>query len=278
MRSRRQLALSGRRQMPDKLRIIRGASSGAGFGDSWGVALQDMLATSSKDTAAWMQQHTRLLKNDTNSLVGLLQLQQKECYLKLYRYKSTGQKLLFRLGRGRPVRSFDVACKLVQSEVPVPRPRACVLVPGGMLLLTEGIADGGNLNDLWRQQPAHDKFRQVLHGAGESVAHLHRAGYAHGDCKWSNLLWTGSQCYLVDLDGAGKASIGSAKQARDLARFTLNAEELNIGPELYELFLESYLQGVSVSRSVAMDQMMPALRMLRDRHVAKYGERGQRLL
>jgi tRNA A-37 threonylcarbamoyl transferase component Bud32 len=118
----------------------------------------------------------------------------------------------------------------------------------------------------------------VLHSAGESVARLHRAGYAHGDCKWSNLLWTGGQCYLVDLDGAGKAPIGSAKQARDLARFTLNAEELDIGPELYEFFLQGYLQGVSVSRSVAIDQMMPSLRLLRDRHLAKYGERGRRLL
>jgi len=260
--------------MPDNTRIIRGGSSG----DGWGVALQDMLATSSIDIAAWMQLHTRLLKSDTNSLVGLLQLQHEACYLKLYRYKSTVQKLLFRLGRGRPVRSFDVACKLAEKEVPVPRPRACLLVPGGVLLLTEGIAGGGNLNDLWREQSAHDKFRQLLHSAGESVARLHRAGYAHGDCKWSNLLWTGGQCYLVDLDGAGKAPIGSAKQARDLARFTLNAEELDIGPELYEFFLQGYLQGVSVSRSVAIDQMMPSLRLLRDRHLAKYGERGRRLL
>jgi tRNA A-37 threonylcarbamoyl transferase component Bud32 len=260
--------------MPDSTRIIRGGSSG----DGWGVALQDLLATSSKDTAAWMQQHTRLLKSDTNSLVGLLQLQHEACYLKLYRYKSTLQKLLFRLGRGRPVRSFDVACKLVESEVPVPRPRACLLVPGGVLLLTEGIAGGGNLNDLWREQPAHDKFRQVLHGAGESVAHLHRAGYAHGDCKWSNLLWAGRQCYLVDLDGVGKAPLGSAKQARDLARFTLNAEELDIGPELYELFLESYLQGVGASRHGLIARMTPILHLLRDRHLAKYGERGQHLL
>ena len=264
--------------MPDKLRIIRGGSSGASSAESWGLALQDMLATSSKDTAAWMQQHTRLLKNDTNSLVGLLQLRDEACYLKLYRYKSTGQKLLFRLGRGRPVRSFDVACELAAKEVPVPLPRACLLVSGGMLLLTEGLAGGGNLNDLWREQPVHDKFRQLLHSAGESVAHLHRAGFAHGDCKWSNLLWTGSQCYLVDLDGVGKAPIGSAKQARDLARFTLNAEELDIGPELYELFLESYLQGVGASRSVLVASMMPILRVLRKRHAAKYGERGQRLL
>jgi len=260
--------------MPDNTRIIRGGSSG----DDWGMALQKMLATSSDDAAAWMQQHTRLLKDDTNSLVGLLQLRDEDCYLKLYCHKSALQKLLFRLGRGRPVRSFDAACKLLGSEVPVPRPRACLLVSGGMLLLTEGLAGGGNLNDLWREQPVQDKFRQLMHSAGESVAHLHRAGYAHGDCKWSNLLWTGNRCYLVDLDGVGKASIGSAKQARDLARFTLNAEELNIGPELYELFLESYLQGVGESRQAMIVRMMPILRVLRERHVVKYGERGQRLL
>ncbi|RLA60825.1 MAG: hypothetical protein DRR04_04660 [Gammaproteobacteria bacterium] len=256
--------------MPDRTRIIRG--------DSWGVALHDTLAASSNNTAAWMQQHTNLLKSDSHCRVGLLRLRHEQCYLKLYRYKSTVQKLLLRLGRGRPVRSFDVACKLAANEVPVPRPRACLLVPEGVLLLTEGIADGRNFNDLWPEQPVHDKFRQLLHGAGESVARLHRAGYAHGDCKWSNLLWTGSQCYLVDLDGVGKAPMGSAKQARDLARFTLNAEELGIGPELYELFLESYLRGIGGSRSMAIDRMMPALRMLRDRHRVKYGERGQHLL
>jgi tRNA A-37 threonylcarbamoyl transferase component Bud32 len=152
------------------------------------------------------------------------------------------------------------------------------LVPEGILLLTEGMPDGRNLNDLWREQPAPDEFRQIMHGAGESVARLHRAGYAHGDCKWSNLLWTGRQCYLVDLDGVGMAAIASAKQARDLARFTLNAEELAIGPELYELFLESYLQCVGASRDATMANMMPLLRMLRDRHLAKYGARGQRLL
>jgi tRNA A-37 threonylcarbamoyl transferase component Bud32 len=264
--------------MPEKIGIIRGDSSSDNSGDSWGVTLQQVLAASSADTASWMQQHTHLLKSDANSRVGLLQLQREVCYLKLYCYKSSLQKLLFRLGHGRPVRSFDIALELLAKGVPVPRPLACLSVPEGILLLTEGMPDGRNLNDLWREQPASDELRQLVHGAGESVARLHLAGYAHGDCKWSNLLWTGQQCYLVDLDGAGKAAVGSAKQARDLARFTLNAEELAIGPELYELFLGSYLQGVSISRSVAIDRMMPVLRMLRDRHVAKYGERGRRLL
>jgi tRNA A-37 threonylcarbamoyl transferase component Bud32 len=264
--------------MPDKTRIIRGEGPNESSGDSWGVTLQQVLAASAVDTVSWMQQHTHLLKSDANSRVGLLQLRRETCYLKLYRYKFSLQKMLFRLGRGRPVRSFDAARELLAKKVPVPRPLACLLVSEGILLLTEGVPDGRNLNDLWNEQPAADEFRELMRGAGESVARLHRAGYAHGDCKWSNLLWTGRQCYLVDLDGASKTPIGSAKQARDLARFTLNAEELNIGPELYELFLESYLQGVGESRQAMIVRMMPILRVLRERHVARYGERGQRLL
>lgn len=225
-----------------------------------------------------MEQHTRILKSDVNSRVGMLQVQRQECYLKLYRYKSSLQQLQFRLGGGRPVRSFDVARELLENKVPVPRPRACLLVPGGMLLLTQGLSEGRNLNELWRKQPAEGTAGQLLHSAGDTVAQLHRAGYAHGDCKWSNLLWAGQQFYLVDLDGVCKASIGSARQARDIARFTLNAEDLELGSALYEQFLESYLRGIGRSRSEVIDSMMPILHTLRGRHLAKYGERGTRLL
>ena len=255
--------------MPGSTRIIRG--------ESWGASLQAALVTPPEDIAAWMQQHTRILKSDTDSQVAMLQLRQQECYLKFYGYKSVRQQCLFRLGRGRPVRSFDVARKLIASEVPVPSPRACLLVPGGMLLLTEGISGGRNLNDLWREQLPGDTSRQLLQSAGESIAQLHRAGFAHGDCKWSNLLWSGQQLFLVDLDAACKALYPGTKQARDLARFTLNAEELGVTTQLYEHFLGSYLRGFGGSRKEAIERMLPILRKLRGRHVARYGQCGQPL-
>jgi len=259
-----------RTRMAHKARIIRG--------DSWGTQLQQALEASPLDVDSWMQQHTRLLKSDQHSRVGLLQLQHQSCYLKLYRPKSALQHCLFRLGRGRPVRSFDVARQLASSAVPLPRPLACLLVPEGMLLLTEGLCDALNLSELWRQQLVQVPDSQVLPCAGQTIAQLHRAGYAHGDCKWHNLLWANDKVYLIDLDGAAPAPVGGAEQARDLARFTLNAEELGVDAQLYERFLAAYLQGVGETRQVTIDRMMPILHKLRRRHLNKYGERGQHLL
>ena len=243
------------------------------------AALRDLLATPPVDAAAWMEQHTRVLKSDTHCRVGLLSLQQQELYLKLYLFKSATQGLLLRLGprHNRALRSFDVAAELVKSDVPVPAPRACLQVPGGMLLLAEAITNSDNLHNVWRQRSADEDAVRWLRGAGQAIARLHLAGYAHGDCKWHNLLWTGEQVYLVDLDGAGKASRDGAGQTRDLARFTLNAEELAVSSALYEQFLQAYLQYAGRSRDELINRMMPILRKLRDRHLAKYGERGQRL-
>jgi len=252
-----------------KARIIRG--------DSWGAALREALVASPLDVMSWMQQHTQLLKSDDHSRVGLLQLRHQTCYLKLYCHKSTLQQCLFRLGRGRPVRSFDVACQLASSAVALPQPRACLLVPEGMLLLTEGICGGTNLSELWREPLAETTARQLLHCAAETIAHLHVAGYAHGDCKWNNLLWADNRVYLVDLDGATRAPRGGTGQARDLARFTLNAEELGVDADLYELFLAAYLHCTGEPRQAMIARMKPILQKLRRRHVNRYGERGRRL-
>jgi tRNA A-37 threonylcarbamoyl transferase component Bud32 len=255
----------------DHVHIMRGERSA--------TALRDLLATPPVDAVAWMEQHTRLLKSDTHCRVGLLSLQQQALYLKLYLFKSATQGLLLRLGprHNRALRSFDVAAELVKSDVPVPAPRACLQVPGGMLLLAEAITGSDNLHDVWRQRSADEEAVRWLRSAGEAIARLHLAGYAHGDCKWHNLLWTRERVYLVDLDGAGTAASGGASQARDLARFTLNAEELTVSPALYEQFLQAYLQHVGGSRDAVVNRMLPILGKLRDRHLARYGERGQRL-
>ena len=50
-----------------------------------------------------------------------------------------------------------------------------------------------------------------------------------------------------------------------------------MSPALYEQFLQAYLELVGGSREAVVNRMLPILRKLRDRHLAKYGERGQRL-
>lgn len=225
-----------------------------------------------------MEAHTRLLKSDEHSRVGLLTLREQLCYLKFYRAKSLPQQLLFRLRRGRAIAAFDIALELAAHRVPVPQPRACVQVPGGILLLTQGMPGAVDLKALWLQQSATSLAMQLMSAAGEVVGNLHSAGFVHGDCKWSNLLWSDGGFFLVDLEAVSHAVPGSRQQARDIARFTVNAEDLGVGAALYNQFFVSYLDRVGVSREALLAQVLPVLEELRARHLRKYGERGARLL
>jgi tRNA A-37 threonylcarbamoyl transferase component Bud32 len=221
-----------------------------------------------------MERHTRLVKSDRFSRVGLLVLAGELHYLKFYRPKSIGQQLWFRLARGRGVRAFDMGEALAGQGIAVPEPRACLLVPEGMLLLTEGLQGAGDLQALWRSEPGPGDPGGLMTAAGRALGRFHLAGYAHGDCKWSNLLWYAGHFYLADLEAVRAAPVGGRRQARDLARFTLNAEELSAGEAHYRQFLSSYCEATGTPRAMAIDRLLPDLRRLRARHRARYGERG----
>ncbi len=247
-------------------------------GESWGQRLQEVLAASPLPGVKWMEQQTELLKTDTHSRVGLIQLHDALCYLKFYQTKSVGQRVLFRLGYARGLRSFDAATELLAASVQVPTPLACLALPGGMMLLTQGVSGGVDLKALWRENLTRSRGEELLVAAGRALAKLHAAGFSHGDCKWSNFLWSDRGFFLVDLEGVKKAAPGARRQARDLARFTVNAEDLGVAPESFELFLESYLAGGQGSRDTTVRAIMPPLRHLRRRHRRKYGPRGHPIL
>ena len=256
--------------MATSYRVIRG--------EHWAQALLAKLVDADRDTSAWMDAHTHLLKRDRYSQVGLLQLAGRPCCLKLYRCKSSLQSLQFALGRGRAVNSFDGGHSLRAAGVAVPEALALLRVPGGMLLLCSAIEQAENLQVLWPRVDSCATREQILDRAAQLLARLHSAGFAHGDCKWSNWLWARGQLYLVDLDAVCQAAAGDRRQARDLARFTLNAEELSLQPALYDLFLEGYLSAMGLSREVLMPPMLVELQRLRQRHLQHYGEPGQRLV
>jgi len=247
-------------------------------GPEWAERLAERLASEPADTTTWMEHHSRLLKGDTHSRVGLLQVRQQLCYLKLYLAKSPLHKLGFQLGYGRGLRAFDRANELAGRGLRVPRALACLLVPEGMLLLTEGIAGGRDLRGLWQDQPAAEQAALLLNGAGATLAALHGAGYAHGDCKWSNLLWCDGSLYLVDLEAVREVTIDRAgqlplhpRQLRDLARYTIDAEELGVGAACFELFLTSYCAHRGCDRARLVSGMQADLATIRRRHRAKYG-------
>ena len=244
----------------------------------WGGALCQSLAEPPAGIEAWLENHTCPLKADPGSSVGLLQLRDDTCCLKFYRSGSGLRALAFRLGIARGVRSFDRAQELAAAGIRVPEPRACLLVAGGMLLLTEGLCASRDLRELWATGAGVADWTALLGAAGRALAALHAAGFAHGDCKWSNLLWSDDEICFVDLESVRRARAGGARCMRDLARFTLDAEEFALPPALYRAFLETYAAAAQRKPENLPRSFAPSLARLRRRHLAKYGPRGHRLL
>jgi tRNA A-37 threonylcarbamoyl transferase component Bud32 len=244
----------------------------------WGKALCRALAEPPAGIEAWLESHTRLIKEDRGGRVGLLQLREDTCCLKFYRSSPGVRAFALRLGIGRGVRSFDRALALAAAGVRVPEPRACLRVPGGMLLLTEGLPASKDLRALWTAGTGVASWAELMGAAGLALAGLHAAGFAHGDCKWSNLLWGGGEICFVDLESVRRARAGDARCLRDLARFTLDAEELALPAALYRAFIGSYAMAAQQRPENLARSIVPPLDRLRGRHLAKYGPRGHRLL
>ena len=246
--------------------------------DGWAGDLAGRLASGPDSIDSWMEHQTRVLKRDTHSCVGLLEVGAGLCFLKLYRSKSLLQSLGFQLGQGRGVHSYDAAGRLAAAGVAVPAARCVLLVPGGMLLLTEGLVDSADLKSLWLQRGPAEEFRRWLVAAGEALATMHLAGFAHGDCKWSNFQCSAAGVALVDLEAVRRSAPGSAGQYRDLARFTLNAEDMGLPPNDFELFLATYLAATGADREASLHQILKPLQPLRAKHLEKYGPRGHQLI
>jgi tRNA A-37 threonylcarbamoyl transferase component Bud32 len=256
--------------MSKKVRIIRG--------DFWADRLQQALSLSTSGAAEWMEEHTQIVKSGKDSMSGLLHLDGAVCFLKLYRFRSVLHRWLPGVGTGRALRNFSATRDLYAQGLAVPRPLACLLVPQGMLLLREGLPAGGSLDEAWPRNSGGELVMPIMRAAGETLATLHQAGYAHGDCKWQNLFWDGQRVFLLNLDSAQKGDSGGRDQARDLARFTVSAEQLGIGSTPYEHFLTAYFEGIGSDRREVQERMLPQLSRLRKKHPTRQGPQGQRLV
>jgi tRNA A-37 threonylcarbamoyl transferase component Bud32 len=207
-----------------------------------------------------------------------VQLGEDYLFLKLYGHQSRFKIALQSMGMGSALRAYKSARLLRREGVAVPKPRGCLLLPEGLMLVVEGIHCIGNMREVWLNKPPDAQLHGMMAAAGQALAQLHMVGYAHGNCRWINLLWDGQAICFVDLDTVSKASLGCSKQARDLARFTITAEELEIGPVLFDTFLESYRQVVGDSRHAIVERMAYHLYGLRAIHHGGSVRHGQRLI
>lgn len=227
---------------------------------------------------AWMEAHTRILKEDTYGIVSLLDTHDAQCVLKFYGFRSRMHAMVHTFGRGRVFHSHRAAITLRREGISVPEPLGVLRLGDGMVLLSEAIPGQGNLLQVWQGDPPAGQASHILQVAGHALGNLHTTGFAHGDCKWNNFLWDGKGISLVDLDGVCKTELHSPRQSRDIARFTVNAEEQGVEAEQFNQFLESYLQVVGSSRQKVMEAMVPFVYSIRAKHLARYGAQGNRLV
>lgn len=241
-------------------------------GKTWGQRLKRRLRKPPLGFYAWLEAHTKPLRDDSGGYVGAFQMRDMPCYLKLYRGKFLLHVIPTLLRLSQPMRTFRKAVALAANGVPISRPLACVLVKEGVLMLSEGLYSVADYSRLWQAPPAKEEAERMMHCAGATLAAVHTAGYSHGNCRWDNLLWSEGECYLVDLDGTRRRRFRVAHhRARDLARFTVNAEEAGVSSDLLEVFLNSYLEVMCESQEPLIARMRPHLKKLRRRHESKYG-------
>lgn len=247
-------------------------------GGEWAQALQAALGDGESDPAAWLTTNADVIKRDPHSLVCLLSLNGRACYLKYYRAKRAWQGLLLRVGRGRGVASFDNALALRRAGLDVAEPLACLRAGEGLLLLTEAIEGAADLKALWLAGQDDARLQSLMAAAGQALADWHGRGFTHGDCKWSNILFVGERVVLVDLEAVRRASPTGRGARRDLARFVVNAEDMGLPEPPFQAFLDSYATSLGIDADALPDAIRPRLDALRRRHRARYGERGRRLI
>lgn len=244
-------------------------------GDAWAARLQGHLSAPPHDIHAWMAEHTHRLKDEKYLVSGLLRVGGDFCFLKFYGFRRPLARYSLRFRTPPALRAFDVAAALRWKEVTVPRPRACLLIKRGLLLLTKGIEASETLRYLYGGGLNDDLASHIMWAAGDEIAQMHLAGYAHCDLRWNNLLWGRDRLYISHLEQARRARPQSPAHWRDLATFTVGAEELGLDAWYYEQFLEAYMRRVGIDRDGLLARLERPLERERKRHLEQNGTGGE---
>jgi len=255
-----------------RTRVLEQATAG-----NWGQGLLSALPADQAGVGQWLCQQGRLLKSDKTSLACLLELQNEACFAKLYRHKHSLRALFPAITARRSRNAFSVGSAMHRDGVNVVEPLCCLLLPEGALLLTQALEATDSLAVTWYRLCPTEREAHLLACAG-AIAAMHGRGYAHGDCKWQNLVPAGGRCFLVDLDAARQSAVGSKWQVRDIARFTVNAEEQSVDAAAFSPFLDAYFDAVQSDRERFLAAVAEQAQVFRRRHRHRYGTRGSALL
>ena len=234
----------------------------------------------------WFNSEAKIIKRDKYSRVGFVQEENiGKIYIKHYSAKSWWHRISMFFNQGRAGRSFKVSDELLRNGISVPIPYALITANGSFGLpdssyyLCQGLVKGKDFKSFYLSSDVKnsDLIKDRLQYIGRQLAGLHNCGYVHGDFKWSNIIFQGSKLFFVDLDNTSKINSLDI-EAKDLARFILNAEELMTDKTVFNYFMKAYRKSRKNASINLMLRCKKDLEKLRNKHLVRYGNRGWRLI
>jgi tRNA A-37 threonylcarbamoyl transferase component Bud32 len=162
----------------------------------------------------------------------------------------------FRLSRAK--RTWEYSDEMISNQISVPEPILflevkILIFAVKTYLATRWIKGACSLHHLALGKDRSHPFdhQTILSKCVDTLLQLHKAGFIHGDLKWSNLLYVQNRNFdivITDLD-ALKKTPSPWSQGRDFARFLIAPEKYPMKEETIELLIERYLEATGPSRS-----------------------------
>jgi hypothetical protein len=119
------------------------------------------------------------------------------------------------------------------------------------------------------------EFGGLIEALAVGVADLHNRKVIHRDLKWSNIMVLNrkNKFWFIDLESAKLCWFppGLANLARDIARFVLNCQEVDINESIIERFLDTYARYRKITRESLDKPVTRVLKKLKEKHRKRYG-------
>ncbi len=227
----------------------------------------------------WFDGHHQVLKRGGKVEARLLRSAAGAIFVKHYMATGLLRRVIGLFGVFRAKRIFYLSLALSRIGVRVPRPLAYLAERRRDCSSSFFVCEALDAEDLKsvavsRRLDEIGGAEKIFNEVGDILVRLHQAGYAHGDTKWANWMVrrTDSQLVLIDLDGVKKPFwFRNRRFGRDLARFLINARELNISEYVVETMLANYARQRGRTVTQVCCDLGPAYDKLAKRHRNKYG-------
>lgn len=208
------------------------------------------------------------LKRNPRNHSGLLHLPDDGTYF-FKRFPLTGFRSLSRLtGRGNRARTnWRLSRHLQRHGVPVARAEALLVSPRENWFIAEALPTGSSLAKRVRRGSLSAEGLQTP--LADLLAGLHRAGIAHGDLKWGNILLDEDETLrLIDLDSAQSAN--RERVDIDLARCIVSALELQMAADWVHGLIARYAEQTEQAVSPLTERLRPLVAQVSRGHGKRY--------